>query len=157
MLRSLVRPLLAERSTSQLALAIALGISIGIIPKLNLIAVAWLMTLFLSRANLLVGLIVATCSTFAGLVVDPYLHQFGELLLASDVLRPLFKTIYQLPLGPWTCINNTVVVAAFIVGLLQFIPTYVISRAFFANRIHHLQDHWLVKATRTEASTGWRI
>ena len=72
-------------------------------------------------------------------------------------MRPLFRMIYEMPLGPWTCINNTVVVAATVIGLLQFVPMFIVSRAYFANRIDHLQDHWLVKATRTEATTGWRI
>ncbi len=154
---SLFRALVAERNPRQLALAVALGFGIGLVPKLNLIAVGWLVLLFICRANLLAGLCAAAFASLIGLAFDPYLHRFGDLLLHSEWLRPWFAAIYKLPLGPWTSINNTVVAAATTIGLLQLIPTYSIARSFFTRRFDQLNNHWIVKASRTEASTGWRI
>lgn len=154
---SLVRPITTERTPHQLALALALGVAIGLVPKLNLIAVGWLLLLFICRVNLLVGLGAAGMASLLGILLDPYLHQVGDWLLTSETLHPLFVTIYKLPLGPWTSINNTVVVGATVLGLLQFIPTYRYARSFFARRSEQLSGNWLIKAVRAEASTGWRI
>jgi uncharacterized protein (TIGR03546 family) len=154
---SVMRPITTERSPHQLALAVALGVAIGLVPKLNLIALMWLLLLFVCRVNLLVGLLTACLVSLVGVLLDPYMHRLGDWLLGTEMLHPLFLNIYRLPLGPWTSINNTVVVGATVLGLLQFIPMYRYARSFFTHRSAQLSEHWLVKAFRTEASTGWRI
>ncbi len=156
-LSSFFRPVFAERNPHQLALAIALGAALGLVPKLNLIAVVWLLLLFMLRVNLLVGLISAGAASMASVALDPYLHRLGDFLLSSELLSPLFVSVYRLPLGAWTSINNTVVVGATVIGLLQIIPTYRASQLFFRNRFEQPDKPWLLKKTRAEASTGWRI
>ena len=155
--RSFVQPMTREVTPHQLALAVAIGVSIGLVPKFNLIALAWLTLLFTLRVNLLLGLMTACLAALTCPLVDPYLHILGDWLLRQESLQSLFTGIYRLPLGPWTSINNTVVVGASVIGLIQFFPTYRLSKTLFAKHASQLKDHWLAKACRTEAATGWRI
>lgn len=132
--QSIYEALVAERSCRQIALGIALGVMIGILPKANLIAVLFIVLLFAVRANLAAGLLTAGLCSWIGFGLDPISHRIGETMLTYGPLQNLFGKMYQLPYAPWTSFNNTVVMGSLILGLLQFIPTYFWCRRFFGDR-----------------------
>ena len=160
-LRFLVCAFNRERSPRQLALGIALGVVIGLVPKANLVAVALVLMLFALRINLLAGLTTAIGFSWLSLLIDPVLDHLGRALLTLVPLQPLFAGIYELPYVPWTAFNNTVVMGALFVGLLQFYPTYRFAKRYFDRRLGTYQD-WRVRPTASTStpeyhSSAWRL
>ena len=123
--------LLAESAPRQVAVAIALGIAVGLIPKGNLLAVGLAILLFALRVNLASGLATAALFTWVGTLLDPSFHLLGRGVLTAPLLQPVFTWCYQLPLVPWTGFNNTVVAGSAIVAAIQAYPTYRLAKPFF--------------------------
>ena len=126
--------LTAQRESPQIALAIALGIAIGILPKGNLIAVLFVVLLFTLRTNLAAGLLSAAICSWIGVGLDPISHRVGEAVLTFGPLQGLFAGLYRLPYAPWLSFNNTVVMGGLLIGLLQMPLTYFWCRRMFADR-----------------------
>ena len=101
-------------------------------PKGNLTAVALMVVLCASRVNLGAGLLSAFAFSWVGLATDPLAHQVGQRLLSAEALTPIWTTLYDTPLVPWTDFNNTVVLGSFLLGLAVFYPCYRLSRPLFA-------------------------
>lgn len=122
--RFFLRVVTHERSPRQVGLAIALGVVIGLVPKINLIALGLIFLLFALRINILAGLLTAAVFSWVGLLIEPALDHLGRCVLTLVPLQGLFAWLYELPYAPWTAFNNTVVMGALFLGALQFYPTY---------------------------------
>jgi uncharacterized protein (TIGR03546 family) len=132
--RFLYQALTAERSSRQIALGIALGVVIGLLPKGNLVALSFVFLLFALRTNLAAGFLAAGSCSWIGVGLDPISHRLGEVVLTFAPLQGWFASIYKLPLVPWTSLNNTVVMGSLIIGLVQFGPTYFWCRRLLGDR-----------------------
>lgn len=131
-LRFFVRALVEDTESHQMALGFALGLTIGLVPKGNLIAIALMVVLGVVRVNLGVGMLTAfVVSMLAGLF-DGATHEIGKFLLLHDSLRPFWTDLYNLPLGPWTSFNNTIVLGSFALGVGLFLPVFLASKPVFA-------------------------
>lgn len=131
MIRAIGSSLRGMDSSRQLAFGAALGIMIGIIPKDNLLMVALTAFLILSGANLITGALGSMIGTLMGIGIQPLLHRIGETLLNSEpIIIPLSKFL-QMPLAPWTRLDNTVVAGGLAMGILVALPTYLISFYLF--------------------------
>jgi uncharacterized protein (TIGR03546 family) len=120
-----------DDSPKQLAFGIALGVTIGLIPKGNLIAVLLTVLLFAFRTNLGAGLLaIFGVSTFAE-KLDPLLHGIGARVLGHPAIYDRMSKLYEQPLMPWTSLNNTVVVGGVILGAALFYPVYHLSEMLF--------------------------
>jgi uncharacterized protein (TIGR03546 family) len=115
----------------QLALGLALGIAVGLVPKGNLTAVALTVILFGSRVNLGMGVLAAFCFSWVGTLVDPVSHVIGGAILNRPSIQTLLTPLFDLPLVPWTALNNTVVLGSLLLGVGQFYFSYRVSRPFF--------------------------
>jgi uncharacterized protein (TIGR03546 family) len=120
--------LVAENTAKQVAWGIALGVLIGFVPKGNLLAIGLAAILFSLRVNLLSALVTMAACSAVGMLLDPFFDHMGRTILTIIPLQGLFARIYQWPFVPWTAFNNTVVMGAFFVGILQLYPTYRIAR-----------------------------
>ena len=123
-LRYVLRAFSKERTPCQLALGAAIGLMIGLVPKGNLIAIALTMLLLGLKVNLGVGLITAFGVTCIGPSVDRFTHGIGVRAFETPWFYDAMRRAYQLPVVPWTSLNNTVVVGSVLLGLLLFYPTY---------------------------------
>jgi uncharacterized protein (TIGR03546 family) len=139
--RFLKQLLTTNDSPRQLALGVAFGMLLAVVPKGNLLALA-IATVFLAlRVNLGTGMLCAAGLSFVAGWIDPLAHGLGWALLNAAPLRPLWTELYNLPLVPWTRFNNTVVLGGFLLGLAAFYPTYRLAlpafvrwRAYLARR-----------------------
>jgi uncharacterized protein (TIGR03546 family) len=130
-LRNLLRIFTAERSPHQLALGLALGVLIGILPKGNLLAASATFLLFALRVNLGMGLTAIFLVSLMAPDLDRLTHGIGTRVLQVPAVYALLSRSYDLPLVPWTSLNNTVVVGSLLLGLLLMYPTYHIGRSLF--------------------------
>ena len=120
--------LISESSAKQIAWGVALGVLIGFVPKGNLIAICLAGILFSMRVNLLSALVAVIACSLVAPLFDPFFDHMGRTILTIVPLQGLFARVYQWPFVPWTAFNNTVVMGALFVGLLQLYPTYRITR-----------------------------
>lgn len=130
-LRLVARAFTADGSPRQLALGLALGMLIGLVPKGNLTAGVLLVVLLGTQVNLGVGTLSALLFTWVGGLVDPLTHRVGEALLTHPSLQSAWACLHDLPLVPWMGLNNTVVLGNLLLGLWLFYPVYRLGEFAF--------------------------
>ena len=123
-LRNLIRIFSKDRTPRQLALGIALGMMVGLVPKGNLIAVVLATLLFGLKINLGLGLTTAFFITLIGPAADRVSHGLGAFALKTPWVYQSLEQGFQLPVVPWTSLNNTIVLGSTMLALLLFYPTY---------------------------------
>jgi uncharacterized protein (TIGR03546 family) len=126
-LRIFMQALIGNDTPRQTAWGFALGMMVGLLPKGNLLAIVLAMLLFGSKVNRAAGLLGMGLFSYAGWLWDDFAHRVGSVLLTSNSGRPVFAWLYEQPLGPFTGLNNTVVVGQLLVGVYLFYPTYRIA------------------------------
>lgn len=131
-IRLFCKALVTDNSPSQMALGLALGVMIGLIPKGNLIAITLMIVLGALRVNLGVGVLTAFCVSWMGIFFDPWTHKVGLYLLNHEKLVPYWTELFNLPVAPWTKFNNTVVLGSTCVSAVLLLPIYLISYPVFA-------------------------
>ena len=129
--RLFFKALVVDATPGQMALGLALGVLVGLVPKGNLLAIGLMMLMCSLRVNLGVGLATVFATSWIGVLLDPISHRIGEFLLKNESLRPLWAEMYDTMLLPWTDFNNTVVLGSFSMGAAAFVPLYFLSKPVF--------------------------
>ncbi len=119
-----LRILSKDRTPRQLAMAVALGMMIGLLPKGNLLAAGFTVMLLTLRVNLGVGLTTAFLVTLFSGTIDPLTHGIGLRMMRNPTVYPLLSQLHQWPVVPWMSLNNSVVLGSFVLGIGLFYPTY---------------------------------
>ena len=130
--RKTARLLLSSNAPGQLAAGVAIGLMIGLVPKGNLIALSLCVLLFSLRCNKGIGLLVAIAVSIAGPMTDAFTHRLGLMVLDAKPLQATYASIFNLPLGPWLGLDNTVVVGSLLLGAYLAYPVFWITRQVFA-------------------------
>jgi uncharacterized protein (TIGR03546 family) len=161
LLRRIVSVFTAAASPRQIAFGLALGAMIGLVPKGNLTAALLAMVLLSLRVNLAAGTAAALVFSWAGALCDPLAHRIGSTVLAYPWVQPIGAYLFDLPIVPWTALNNTVVLGNLILGLVLFYPVYWLSYLFFeryrgriATRLRSCRA--AVALDKGEPATQWR-
>ena len=129
--RLFFKALVVDATPGQMAMGLALGVLVGLVPKGNLLAIGLMMLMCSLRVNLGVGLATVFATSWIGVLLDPISHRIGEFLLKNESLRPLWEAMYDTMLLPWTDFNNTVVLGSFSMGAAAFVPLYFLSKPVF--------------------------
>lgn len=122
--RNFAEALVNEEAPQRLALGVALGMLVGLVPKGNLTAGVLTVLALSLRANLAAVLGSAGLFTLLSVWVDPLAHDLGLRVLSRPAIQPLGAWLYDLPLVPWTALNNTVVFGSVLLGVVLFWPVY---------------------------------
>ena len=109
------------------ALAIAVGMLIGLLPKENILVVFFALLLVLIPGRLIYGILSIVGFTLLSITLDPVANTIGTKLLDTSAIQSFGSTLYTYPLGAWTMLNNTVVLGQLIIGSLLFLPVYFLS------------------------------
>ncbi len=131
MARILKRAISGCRDPRQLAWGLAFGVCIGLVPHGNLIAVLLLGLILCLKLNHALSALTAVATSFIAPLLDPITHAIGDRALSEPTLQSFARSGWDLPLIPWTELNNTVVLGSFILGLAALYPTYRMSHYFF--------------------------
>ena len=116
---------LKETKPQQIALAVAFGVMLGLMPKANLLALMLVLALFLLRCNLGFGILAAALVSLATVRLDAKIDLLGTKLLTNASVIDLEATLFQYPLFAWTTLNNTVSLGSFVAGVVTFLPIYL--------------------------------
>jgi uncharacterized protein (TIGR03546 family) len=139
-LRWLLKPFIASCSPQQVALGLALGMVVGLVPKGNLTAAALGVVLLAANVNLGAAALAVFCFSWIGWLIDPVSHTVGAMLLFAQPLVPVWTWLYRLPLGPWLALNNTVVLGSLTLGLALAWPAYHFARKTAAAQLPKLSE-----------------
>ncbi|MCY2985763.1 MAG: TIGR03546 family protein [Planctomycetota bacterium] len=114
------------RSPAQIALAIAIGIVLGLIPKDNLVVIALVAMIAFLRINQLVACATAIALSFASIWFSPITAAVGSTLLEQPMIARAIGFLYQFPILPWARLENTLVLGGIGLGILTFLPAFAI-------------------------------
>ncbi|MEM8946559.1 MAG: TIGR03546 family protein [Planctomycetota bacterium] len=142
--RQLAQALTANDSARQIAWGFVLGMMIGLLPKGNLVLVGLTVLLCALRVNKSAGMLAAGIFSIVGFAFDGLAHRIGSIVLLWEPARPVHVWLYEMPLGPWLGLNNTVVVGQLLLALYFAFPVYFFVFRF-ANRIQRRLSKWLLR------------
>jgi len=121
----------AINSPHELALGVAFGVVIGLMPKDSAIPWAIGLLFLLSRGNLLCGIAAAIAVSAISPMLDVFFDRMGENVLTMGFMHSTFESWMEISWMAWTRFNNTVVAGSFAVGLVACLPVYLLSQVFF--------------------------
>jgi uncharacterized protein (TIGR03546 family) len=116
------------------ALAIAIGLAFGLMPKGNLIAVGLVVAACFLRIHHPVAIITGILGTLSNGVTDPWMDRLGQSLLGSAWLQPLWQQFSEWPVLPWLQWNNSIVMGSFVFAFASLPLLYSLSLVFVRKR-----------------------
>lgn len=135
--KSLIEYLTQHRSPSAIAAGTSFGVVLGLIPKDSLLALVLLAAILFLSVNQIVACVFAVGLTaFSGWTMGTT-HAIGSTILQSDLIANVIVSLYKLPLVPWLRLENTVVVGGLTLGIVLWLPTYLLSLRF-CNKVREI-------------------
>ena len=125
---STVAALNSNKKVGELAAGVSFAFMLALIPSGNLLwPVLLFITMFLKVHQ---GMEFIWLAIFKLIVpiFDPLLNPIGYAILTFNPLRPLFIKLNNIPLMPFTDFNNTLVIGGFVIGILLFVPLFIIFK-----------------------------
>jgi uncharacterized protein (TIGR03546 family) len=117
------------------ALAITVGMAFGLMPKGNLIAAGLGISVCFLRYHRLLAIVAAVVATFSFKFSDPWMDRFGQYMLRSDSLQPLWQEMFQWPILPWLHWNNSIVMGSLVFSFASLPLTYTLNLLFVRRRV----------------------
>jgi uncharacterized protein (TIGR03546 family) len=127
LLQSFVKALNSQGTPRQVAAGIALGAALGLTPIAslhNVVIVLAAMLLNVSLAGFSLGWALFVP---VGFILDPLFDAVGRALLGATALRGLWTALFDLPVVPWSRLNNSVVLGSLVVWAVAFAPLYLVG------------------------------
>lgn len=161
-LQKFLKALNDNTSPNQLAAGVALGAVIGLLPQANLLAAGLWMLAVLFNIHLGLAMLSAMAFGLLGALTDPFVERVGFYLLTGiPALKPLWTTLYNTPVIPFTAFNHTLVMGNFAAGILLVVPLFVGFRMFVVAYRQRLRDRILkwkvVQAIKATKAADWII
>lgn len=124
----LLKVLNSDTGENQIAAGIACGLIMGFSPALSLQTLLVFIIIFIFRVQ--AGAAFASAFFFAmvAYIFDPMFDQVGQVILEMDSLTPLFTSLYNMPIVPFTKFYNSVVMGAGVVAIAMFPIIFVLTK-----------------------------
>jgi len=128
LIQSIIKTLHSDGTPGQVAAGIAIGSVLGLTPLLNihnLIIFSFVVLLNVSFGGAMLGWALFVP---VGFLLDPVFDALGRELLLAPSLRPLWTSLTNTPVVPYTNFNNTVVLGSFVGWLALTVPIFFAAR-----------------------------
>ena len=128
LIQSIIKTLHSDGTPRQVAAGIAIGSVLGLTPLLNihnLIIFSFVVLLNVSFGGAMLGWALFVP---VGFLLDPVFDALGRELLLAPSLRPLWTSLTNTPVVPYTNFNNTVVLGSFVGWLALTVPIFFAAR-----------------------------
>lgn len=145
----LIQMLHSDTGQNQIAAGLAFGVFLGFAPFLSLQTLLVLFIVFIFKVQLGAAFLSAFFFKFIAYLLDPVADPLGRSLLESEALRPVWTTMYNVPLLPMTRFNNSIVLGSFAISLVLCPLLFFI----FKKLIIQYQTHLVQKL---ESSKIWK-
>ncbi len=140
----------SDTGTQQLAVGLALGLILGFAPFISIQSFIVLLVIFVFRVQLGAAFLSAFFFKFIAYLVDGPADSLGRWVLESSDLRPLFTSLYNMPLVPMTRFNNSIVMGSMIVSVI------LLPFAYFGFKFLILKYRQAVVA-RFKSTKIWKV
>jgi uncharacterized protein (TIGR03546 family) len=128
LIQSLFDALHSEGTPGQLAAGLVLGSFLGLTPLLNLHNAVVFAALVLLNVSFAGGMLGWALFIPIGFLLDPLFDWIGHTVLLTPFLRPVFTSLYSMPIVPLTNFNNTVVLGSLVFAVLFALPLFLMTR-----------------------------
>jgi uncharacterized protein (TIGR03546 family) len=128
LIQSIIKTLHSAGTPGQVAAGMALGSALGLTPIMNLHNLVIFALLVLLNVSFGGGMLGWMLFVPVGFLLDPLFHSIGLSLLESPGLRPLWTSLTNTPILPYTNFNNTVVLGSFVTWAVLAIPIFFAAR-----------------------------
>ncbi len=123
---NILKALNSNQNPQEIAAGVAFGFLLALIPSGNLLWFLLLCIVLLFRVNSAIMFIfIAILKPFVFLI-DPFLHTVGYAILTQESFFNFFTKLYNIPFVFLTKFNNTIVFGGLIVGLILWIPIFIL-------------------------------
>jgi len=112
-----IKLLNSDTGTHQIAAGITMGMILGFTPAFSLQTVLVFLCLFFFRVQVGVAFLSALVFAVPAYFLDPVFHRVGMTVLELPNLRPLYTTLYNMPIVPLTRFNNSIVMGSGVIAL----------------------------------------
>jgi uncharacterized protein (TIGR03546 family) len=136
-------------------MGLSFGFLLGLSDFFTLQTLICFLVLLIFRINIGAALVSAFFFKFVAYLMDPVLHSLGKLTLEAESLRPLWISLYNMPIIPYTRFNNSIVMGELVLGFSLVVPMYFIFkfvitkyRLGFDRYINNLKIVKSLKATK---------
>ncbi len=145
----------SEGGTNQIALGLAFGVIIGFSPILSIQALLVIMICLFFRVQLGAAMLSAFFFKFIAYLADPISNEIGKAVLEKPELKPVWVTMYNLPLVPMTQFNNSIVMGSGIIALIAVAPLFFLFKTFVIKyRLHIVARFRETKIWKAWATTS---
>lgn len=118
----------SDTGTNQLAAGLAMGLILGFSPILSLQTLLAFVILFFFRIQMGAAFLAAFFFKFTAYLLDPVTDILGRAVLEAESLRPLFVSLYNMPLVPMTRFNNSIVMGSGLIAIILAIPAFFLFK-----------------------------
>jgi uncharacterized protein (TIGR03546 family) len=155
----LIRLLNSDKGTNQIASGIALGLILGFSPLFSLQSVLVFIILFFFRVQIGAAFIAAFFFSLIAYLLDPVCHFLGAMILERESLRPIFTTLYNMPIVPFTRFYNSIVMGSGLLAILLAPFVYYGSKLlvikYRATVVARFQETKIWKAWKSTTFYNW--
>ncbi|MCA9132627.1 MAG: TIGR03546 family protein, partial [Planctomycetales bacterium] len=141
-INSLLRTTSSRHQPRQVALAIALGVLCGLLPKASLLFVTLACSCYCLPIHLPLAVVTCLATSLAVPSLEPSVGRLGLWSLSHPQLSQFWLRLDASPLVPWLRLHNTVMHGSLLLGLALLPPIYLITLPL-ARRLSLLDDQRL--------------
>jgi uncharacterized protein (TIGR03546 family) len=114
----MIKLLHSENGTHQLAIGLTLGTFLGFSPFFSLQTILIFFIIFIFRVQIGAAFLSAFFFKFVAYLIDPAADYMGRLTLENTALIPVWTTLFNMPIVPYTRFNNSIVMGSFVFALI---------------------------------------
>jgi uncharacterized protein (TIGR03546 family) len=107
----------SETGHNQIAAGISLGMILGFTPSFSLQSVLVFFCIFIFRVQAGAAFLAAFFFAFPAYLFDGVFHWVGAYTLTFEPLKPLFTSLYHMPIVPMTRFYNSIVMGSGLVAI----------------------------------------
>jgi uncharacterized protein (TIGR03546 family) len=123
-----IKLLNSDTGTTSLAAGMTCGFILGMTPVLSLHSMLIFIFMFFFRVQIGAALVMAFFFKFVAFLLDPIFHAAGSSVLEMSSLEPLFTTLYNMPIIPYTRFNNSIVMGSAVITFVLSPFVFILSR-----------------------------
>jgi uncharacterized protein (TIGR03546 family) len=139
MIAKLLAALNSQSSPRQIAVAIALGMIIGLTPFLSMHNILILFIAFIIRVNLSAFFLAVGLFSGFGLLTAPLFSSIGEMLLNSPTMSAMWTGFYQVTLFKLSHLHHTLTLGSLVASLVLFVPMVLLCVYLIERYRHHMK------------------
>lgn len=111
---------------AQVAGGIAFAFALAMIPSVNLLWILLLLLTLFIKINFAIELVFIPIFSFITPLLAEPAQAIGKAVLTTEALKPFFTELKNTPLLPFTGFEYTGVTGGFILGLILWLPVFLV-------------------------------